>query len=108
MPRRSTVMRELPAVDDATARMLELHAREPERYPAYLDSAATGGPLGRFSLLMAAPGARLVLSRDNGLAGPGSGDTFCERLNRWWRDECGSAPRFAVPWTRSWISTLSF
>ena len=63
-------MRELPAVADAPARLLALHARDPERYPAFLDSAATGGPLGRFSILMAAPGTRLALSRDGGLEGP--------------------------------------
>jgi len=101
-------MRELPAVDDVPARMLELHARDPERYPAFLDSAATGGPLGRFSILMAAPGARLALSRDYGLEGPGTGSTFCERLNGWWRDENGSAPPEPWPFSGGWFLYLGY
>ena len=64
MRRRSTVLRELPRRAGATERMLALHARDPARYPVLLDSAATGGALGRFSLLMAAPGERLMLDRD--------------------------------------------
>ena len=101
-------MRELPAVADAPARMLELHARDPERYPAFLDSAATGGPLGRFSILMAAPGPRLTLSRDGGLEGPGAGSRFCERLNGWWRDERGSSAPEPWPFAGGWFLYLGY
>ena len=102
-------MRELPAVADAPARMLELHARDPERYPAFLDSAATGGPLGRFSILMAAPGARFALLRDQRrLEGPGAGRSFCERLNGWWRDERGPAPPEPWPFAGGWFLYLGY
>jgi anthranilate synthase component 1 len=101
-------MRELPAVADAPARMLELHARNPERYPAFLDSAATGGPLGRFSILMAAPGQRLALSRDGGLEGPGDGSRFCERLNGWWRDERGPSAPEPWPFAGGWFLYLGY
>ncbi|HEY8265201.1 MAG TPA: aminodeoxychorismate synthase component I [Steroidobacteraceae bacterium] len=101
-------MRELPAVADAPARMLELHARDPGRYPAFLDSAATGGPLGRFSILMAAPGPRLTLSRHGGLEGPGAGSRFCERLNGWWRDEHGSGAPAPWPFAGGWFLYLGY
>ena len=90
------MMRDFPSVAEITQRMLALHARDPERYPVLLDSAATGGALGRFSILMAAPGERLILDRDAGLDGPGSGKRFCERLNSWWRASRG--PRTPDPW----------
>ena len=57
-----TLMRDVPSVADAPARMLALHAADPARYPVLLDSAATGGALGRFSLLLAAPGERAARS----------------------------------------------
>lgn len=101
-------MRELPVIADTPARLLELHARHPERYPALLDSAATGGPLGRFSVLMAAPGARLTLSRDGKIEGPGAGGRFCERLNSWWRDERGSAPPEPWPFASGWFLYLGY
>ncbi len=56
--------------------MLHLHARHPDRYPAFLDSAATGGSLGRYSILLAAPGERLILGRDRATVGPGHRDAF--------------------------------
>jgi anthranilate synthase component 1 len=101
-------MRELPRVDDAPARMRALHARDPERYPALLDSAATGGPLGRFSLLMAAPGDRLCLHRDGRLDGPGEGAGFCARLNGWWREARSSAPPEPWPFSGGWFLYLGY
>jgi anthranilate synthase component 1 len=108
MPRRSPLTRKLPAAADVPGRLLALHAREPDFYPVLLDSAAAGGPLGRFSLLLAAPGERLVLDRRRRLAGPGTGDRFCGRLNDWWRRERGPAPPPPWPFAGGWFLYLGY
>ena len=101
-------MRELPVVADATERLLALHARHPARYPALLDSAATGGPLGRYSILMAAPGERLTLDVDGRLEGPGTGHRFCDRLNRWWQSDRGPAAPAPWPFAGGWFLYLGY
>jgi anthranilate synthase component 1 len=88
--------------------MRSLHARFPERYPAFLDSAATGGPLGRFSILMAAPGEMLSLHRDGRIDGPGEGGGFCPRLNAWWREARGTAPSEHWPFAGGWFVYLGY
>jgi anthranilate synthase component 1 len=108
MPPRTSVLIELPAVDDAADRLLALHARHPDFYPAFLDSAASGGALGRFSLLLAAPGSRLELDRRGRLAGPGLDDGFCARLNAWWRAEQGPAPPAPWPFAGGWFLYLGY
>jgi anthranilate synthase component 1 len=108
MPRRDNIFHELPAFGDVSGRLLALHARHPDRYPVFLDSAATGGPLGRFSLLLAAPAERLVLHRDWTLTGPGAGPRFCERLNAWWRAEQGPAPPKPWPFAGGWFVYLGY
>ena len=108
MWRRETLIRELPAAADVSARMLQLHARHPDRYPVFLDSAAIGGSLGRFSMLVAAPGEQLILGRDGQLSGPGTGTLFCERLNEWWRAEQGPAPPPPWPYAGGWFLYLGY
>src|SRR5262245_51724616 len=108
MPRRDIVVRELPRVADASERLLALHAQAPDAYPVFLDSAASGGPLGRFSLLLAAPGERLSLHRDGSLSGPGEGSRFCERLNAWWRADQGPAPPAPWPFAGGWFLYLGY
>jgi len=108
MTRRDTVVRELPALADASERLLALHAQHPDYYPAFLDSAATGGPLGRFSLLLAAPDTSLALHSDGSLTGPGEGSRFCERLNAWWRAEQGPAPPEPWPFAGGWFLYLGY
>ena len=101
-------MRELPAVADATERLLALHARHPGRYPALLDSAAIGGPLGRFSILMAAPCERLALERGGRLDGPGTAHRFCERLSGWWRTDRGPPAVAPWPFAGGWFLYLGY
>src|SRR5688500_6895976 len=108
MRRRETLIRELPSGDDVSARMLHLHARHPGRYPAFLDSAATGGSLGRYSILVAAPGEQLILGRNGQLSGPGAGTRFCERLNEWWCAEQGPAPPPPWPFAGGWFLYLGY
>ena len=103
-----TLIRDIPSVADAPARMLALHAGEPTRYPVLLDSAATGGALGRFSILLAAPGERLVLDREGRLEGPGTGTRFCARLNDWWRTQRGAAPPAPWPFAGGWFLYLGY
>jgi len=87
------LQRELPPAGDAPARMLALHAQDSERYPVLLESATAGGPLGRYSLLLAAPGQRLALDASGRLTGPGHGEGFCGHLDQWWR----AGPRVVAP-----------
>jgi len=108
MPPRTPVVHELPFVPDATDRMLALHGSLPDFYPAFLDSAASGGDLGRFSLLLAAPGRRLELDRRGQVTGPAAGDGFCARLNAWWRDERGPPPPPPWPFAGGWLLYLGF
>lgn len=105
---RTPVMQELPRVPDAPDRMLALHGRSPEYFPAFLDSAAPGGDLGRFSLLLAAPGKRLQLDRRGRITGPGAGEGFCARLNSWWREEGGPAPPPPWPFAGGWFLYLGY
>lgn len=104
----SFLIRELPPADDPPARLLALHARDPARYPALLESAATGAPLGRFSLLLGAPGERLLLDDAGRLTGPGRGERFCERLDDWWRAAPGSAPPDPWPFAGGWLLYLGY
>ena len=61
MAPRAPAFVECPALPDAPQRLLALHAAEPDRFPAFLDSAATAGTLGRYSILFAAPGEQLPI-----------------------------------------------
>ncbi len=102
------LVHELPPLGDAVARMLALHAGHPDRYPVLLESAATGAPLGRHSLLLAASPERLVLDAAGRLAGPGQGERFGERLNDWWRRERGAAPPAPWPFAGGWFLYLGY
>ncbi len=102
------LIRELQQADDPSARLLALHARDPARYPALLESAATGAALGRFSLLLGAPGERLLLDDRSRLTGPGRGERFCERLDDWWRTAPGAAPPGPWPFGGGWLLYLGY
>ena len=108
MPPPDSLLRELPSVPDVAARLLALHEQDARFYPAFLDSAATAGILGRFSLLLAAPGERLELARGGQVTGPGSGSRFCARLNAWWRVERGAGPPPPWPFAGGWLLYLGY
>jgi anthranilate synthase component 1 len=108
MRRLTSSIRDIPAVADPAGRMLALHAAYPARYPVLLDSAANGTALGRFSLLLAAPGERLTLDDAGGLKGPGTGGGFCARLNHWWRDEAADPPSAPWPFAGGWFVFLGY
>ena len=67
--------------------LLALHELNPERYPFLLQSTATGGKLGRYDILFAWPGERLVLDATGSLDTPESaaeGERFLDALDDWW------------------------
>ena len=88
--------------------MLALHERFPERYPVLLDSSAVGLPLGRYSMLLAGPGNRLLLDREGRLQGQGAGDRFCDRLDDWWKRESRAATRAPGPFAGGWFLYLGY
>jgi anthranilate synthase component 1 len=91
--------------------LLALHAANPQRYPALLESAATGEPLGRFDILFAHPGARLTLDA----TGLSSDDRevalehdFLATLDRWWSRERTELPACDIPFTGGWLLFLGY
>jgi anthranilate synthase component 1 len=108
MAPRAPAFVDLPVLPDAPARMLALHARQPGRFPAFLDSAAGAGSLGRYSILFAAPGEQLALRRDGQLDGPGQGATFCSRLDAWFREQRGEPPPDPWPFGGGWFLYLGY
>lgn len=85
--------------------LLELHERDPLRYPHLLQSTAQG----RFDILFAFPGESLALTTDT-TSGPYTSDSsFLDALDRWWlslqtppcRDE-------VLPFTGGWFVYLGY
>jgi anthranilate synthase component 1 len=75
--------------------LLDLHSRFPDRFPVLLESIGGEPRLGRFDVLLAAPGGRLTLTGDRRLLGSGREpgldralhevpDGFLAALDRWW------------------------
>jgi anthranilate synthase component 1 len=76
---------------DQVPDLAALSRAHPDRFPYLLESAA-GGPLGSRSLLLFAGDQALVLQRGVGVAGPGSGERFFQRLEQWFSRERIAAP----------------
>lgn len=108
MPDRPHLGFELSLDRDPALSMLALHQRFPERYPVLLDSSGVDSPLGRFTLLLAAPEDRLLLDRDGRLQGGGDGEGFCARLDSWWVRERGAAPPEPWPFAGGWFLFLGY
>ena len=80
--------------------LIALHARDPERYPHLLTSAARGTPRSRHDILFAFPGDTLTLEADvriyrNGQA-QGAGD-FLEAFDREWRGQAIASDDDTMP-----------
>jgi anthranilate synthase component 1 len=67
--------------------LLELHERHRDRYPILLESVSGAAALGRYDVLLALPGERLVQQPDGTLAGDaavtGDGGGFLAALDQW-------------------------
>jgi len=95
-----------------------LAAQDPRSYPLLLDSAAQG-PLGRLSVLLAAPQGALWLDARGRLGAEGrvppgvlAGENFLDALERWWRAErteaqAARAP-FGAEWSGGWAVYLGY
>ena len=89
-----------------------LACAQPARYPALLDSVVAG-PLGRMSILAAAPTASLSLSREGRLSGEGmtpdpAATGFLNALECWWQAEAG-ADEITTPMpVPGWIVFLAY
>ncbi len=90
--------------------MLALHAAYPARYPALLQSAAVGAPLGRYDILFAFPQAQLTLHANGQLSGPRAeqaNNQFLCALDHWFAEEHCEHDA-AVPFAGGWLLYLSY
>ncbi len=111
MSSRSLQVREIAATP---AQLRTLAARQPELFPALFDSTALG-PLGRYSVLAAAPAAALWLRGDGRLESRGvtvRSPDFLDGLDEWWqaqrRAPAADAEDQALPFRGGWIVYLSY
>jgi anthranilate synthase component 1 len=92
--------------------LLSLHAANPKRYPVLLESAARGGALGRFDILLACPREHLILRSDGVLSSNSSvqlGETFLETLDRWWTEDRRVDPSTTYsPFSGGWFLFLGY
>lgn len=111
MDARSLQVREVAATP---AQLRALAAGNPRLFPALLDSTAAG-PLGRYSILAAAPRASLLLRGDGRLEMRGvtlhSAD-FLAALDEWWTATRTAPPAMdaaaAVPFRGGWLVYLGY
>lgn len=98
---------------DHSLDLLELSEQFPLKFPYLLDSSARGA-LGTYSLLLYAGDEMLVLHPDSGLNGPGSGDTFLDRLDSWFqadrlpRPDATDATDPHLPFVGGWFIYLGY
>ena len=111
MNSRSPTVREVAATP---ALLRALAARQPNLFPALFDSTALG-PLGRYSVLAAAPIASIVLRGDGRLQCQGvslTGAYFLGALNQWWLSQqpaiSSDADTLALPFRGGWIIYLAY
>jgi anthranilate synthase component 1 len=111
MNSRSPQVREIAATP---GQLRALAARQPHLFPALFDSTALG-PLGRYSVLAAAPRASLLLRGDGRLECQGvslRSPDFLGALDEWWHSQ-RSAPSIdaahgALPFRGGWIVYLAY
>ncbi|MCU0975686.1 MAG: aminodeoxychorismate synthase component I [Steroidobacteraceae bacterium] len=87
--------------------LLALHRAHPRAYPVLLETAAQLAGQPSHSLLLAAPGDRLVLYGDGRLEGPGRGSSFLGRLDEWWRAAGAPSPG-ELPFAGGWFLLLGY
>jgi anthranilate synthase component 1 len=88
-----------------------LHARFPGRYPVLLESVGGDAPLGRYDVLLALPGERLVQLRDGRLEGHAqtAAGRFLDSLDAWFQSDFDpSAGPQGVPFAGGWFLYLGY
>jgi len=112
MNSRSLQVRDIAATP---AQLRALAAGRPRLFPALFDSTALG-PLGRYSILAAAPSASLLLRGDGRLECQGvslRGEDFLGALDEWWHAQHGAGeaepgPASRLPFSGGWIVYLGY
>ncbi len=94
---------------DAPVDLLALHRAYPQRYPHLLASSAHGTPQGRYDILLAFPGARLVFdgvrcTRDGQPVAGG----FLDALDAWWQQERIPESATSLPFHGGWFIYLGY
>jgi len=79
----------------------------PKQFPYLLESSDRGAP-GSHSLLLFAGDEVLVLDADGGVSGPGTGDSFFERLESWYQSERTGFRETDIPFTGGWFVYLGY
>jgi anthranilate synthase component 1 len=104
----SNLVEPLPLPAEPGVALLRLHRRHPARYPVLLESSASGTAQGRYTMLLARPGRRLVCDA----AGPPDRDGptrgFLERLDDWWRREARPGVTGRWPFEGGWFVMLGY
>jgi anthranilate synthase component 1 len=92
--------------------LLRLHERHPDRYPVLLESVGGGADLGRYDILLALPGARLLQQANGRIDGPPAAAghrRFLAALDACWRAECvPGTDEGATPFSGGWFLYLGY
>lgn len=81
-------------------RLLDLHARWPERYPALLESAAHSEKLGRFDLLFTSPQCTIIKKE--------AGESFLATLDRCFLSEQCTPLECPLPFSGGWLILVGY
>jgi anthranilate synthase component I len=76
--------------------LLGVHAAEPARFPALLESSAQHPTTGRYDILLAGPGETIV------------GSSFLSRLEAQWRGERQPTSELSLPFAGGWFLYLGY
>ena len=90
--------------------LLALHRLAPERYPFLLQSTAVSPALGRYDILLAAPGDALELEAGGKLRGGPHADrtSFLAALDDWWQRESRPSEHPELPFSGGWFVFLGY
>jgi len=90
--------------------LLELHERNPSRYPGLLESVARGNVLSRYDILFAFPQESLSLDSSGKLSGEHSqGKTgFLSALDEWFKVEKSFKESSGLPFNGGWLVYLAY
>ena len=88
--------------------LLDIHRRQPQRWPYLLASSDRPGALGRWSMLLRRSGEQLILDGQGDLSGPGHGEFFLDRLRDWTGSPQKPPVSFDSPFCGGWFIYLGY